>query len=743
MQDYAITDFSGGYMTNAAYHAGRHKSAQFLLDCRSQEQGWLIPRKGYLGLSSETGFSDVFVHRNILLVVRYGILKWARISEPTEQLEFHDFHPSGYLIKEGTERVIFHTHENKVYISTGKASFIVDVPAEPNLPSVRAFYLQETPTPTVRYLERSRVENTKLIDLKFQAIYVEEEQEEDLPTRQGFGVELPTLAQRQVLAPASEPYEVEVRTGIEPVTDVHPIHEFVTDIVANPNPFTAFTNISFEVVRRTPLRIDVFTQRGELVMTLHDSLGDHITHEEYVEGDHSIKWDGRNDLGERVATGTYTVRFRYSTGLDVNAEDENDFTFNVVKGLSLADFYRSADPDVERTAIEITLPAPPDAANYVDIYASYRDNRDSFYFIARMPYIAGQKLQYVFPFSDPAVGEPFVEAGEKIDFQYIATNEFRTYIADAKSNKVYVSYYNPANNEELRQNFVDNVPLQLEGGEITGLHFLRDTFLYAYTTNQIQVIATDPIAELHRVIDYIKPRDEKGEVIGCAAPDTIINIVGRHYFLATNQRVYRFDGQRLYDISDRIHGAFQKVFTPTDNGAIQLQDAIGYSVDENYVVSVNMVIPGEPQSEKPNRLLVYDVTHGVWWQDSYGIQAVSKGVYDSVFGVIEGRLYLLHHGKTDDGQIIRRVWRGHPYQTTTQKSWESVHVHPLIPCRVEIKASTEQDEFEGYVEVGNIASFDEKRMGCNLRGSLQTIEIQTDSPAVIHRITTNERPRNR
>ena len=744
MQDYAVNDFSGGYMTNAAYHRGRQKSGQYVLDCRSQEQGWLIKRKGYVCVSDVSAFTDVFVHRNVLLAVVDGILKWARIGDPTDELTLNDFDEDD-SISMGDERVVFHTHEDEVYIS-GAASFVVKV-SDTKDPSIQPFYLQATPTPTMTYLNHSRV-GIKRIDLKFQAIYVEAEQAEDLPTRQGIGIEIPQLAPRKVLAPASEPYEIEVRTGVEIVPPPHPIHDYLTRIGVSPNPFSVFTNIAFTVAEETPLRIDVFagdTASGSIVRTLHDSLGAHTTHAAFEEGKQSVRWYGDNTLGEAVAAGTYTIRFRFRfiSGLDPMEAHTDDYTIRVVQGLSLADFYGDADPDVERTAIRMTLPAPPDHANYVDVYASYRDNRESFYWIARMPYVENEVLDYVFAFSDPAVAAPFIDAGEQIDFQYIATSEFRTYSAAADSDKVYLSAYNPATHEALRQNFVDVVPLQLNGGAMTGLHFLRDTFLYAYTTNQIQVIGTDPIAELHRVVDYIKPRDEKGEVIGCTAPDTITNIVGRHYFLATNQRVYRFDGQRLYDVSDRVHGAFQKVLTPTEDGLIQLQEAIGYSVDENYVLSVPMAVEDESDPDKPNRLLVYDVAHGVWWHDSYGIHAVSKGVYDAVYGVIDGRLYLLHHGNTDDGETIRRVWRGHPYQTTTQKTWESVHVHPLQPCRVDIKASTEQDAFEGYVDISNIASFDEKRMGCNLRGAVQTVEIQTESDATIHRIAVNERPRNR
>ena len=654
MQDYAVNDFSGGYMTNAAYHPGRDKSAQFCLDCRSQEQGWLVPRKGYMSISSESGISEVFVHKNILLVVIYGILKWTRISTPTEQVTFHDFHPDGYLIKTGSERVVFHAYEDAIYISTGKASFVVDVPVEPNVPSVRGFHLAK-----------------------------------------------PTLAYSYVsVEPVQSPYsrvwiraQFVVTDGSVDVTDSDP-----TDAIDRGTHFAqavAFSEPSDARYVDIQDENDDNLTRTIIQMRVEGAPEGTVG---YIDFFRTERGAGEND------DYYFFMRVPYSANFNSILADDRNFSY---------------DASIPRVTVEHYF-SWEDATTYVILQESALDG---IAITARRQMIG-------------------IESWTP-NFQYIATNEYRTYVAEAGSDKVYISYYNPANNEAFRQNFVDVIPLQLEGGEITGLHFLRDTFLYVYTTNQIQVIATDPIGELHRVIDYIKPRNEKGEIVGCAAPDTIVNIVGRHYFLATNQRVYRFDGQRLYDMSDRVHGAFQKVLTPTDEGKLQLQDAIGYAVDEDYVVSVNMVIPGEAQSNKPNRLLVYDVTHRVWWHDSYGIEAVSKGVYDSVFGVINGQLYLLHHGNTDDGETIRRVWRGHPYQTTTQKTWESVHVHPLTPCRVDIKAYTEQAEHNGYVDIENIAVFNQKRMGCNLRGAVQTVEIQTDSDAVIHRIAVNEKPRNR
>ena len=225
MQDWAINDFSGGYMTNAAYHGGRQKSAQFLLNCRSDEQGWLIPRKGYTRVSGITGVSDIYIHKDVMLAVVEGILKWARVGEPTAELVFRDFlgpptapgvRPSvQFRVKNSSERVFFHAHEGVVFIGTGKASFVVEIPDPPNVPVVQAFYLANTPAFTVETLTSTKAEATKEVYLKFQAVYIKEEQAE-LPVTQSFDVPIPELAPRVVLAPASDAIRIEVATASGP-----------------------------------------------------------------------------------------------------------------------------------------------------------------------------------------------------------------------------------------------------------------------------------------------------------------------------------------------------------------------------------------------------------------------------------------------------------------------------------------------------------------------------------------------
>jgi hypothetical protein len=70
-----------------------------------------------------------------------------------------------------------------------------------------------------------------------------------------------------------------------------------------PNPFAGTTSIAFVLPRAGFVRGEVFTIDGRMVARLCDTY--------MIPGRHSIEWDGRDDDGQRVASGVYfyTVRF--------------------------------------------------------------------------------------------------------------------------------------------------------------------------------------------------------------------------------------------------------------------------------------------------------------------------------------------------------------------------------------------------------------------------------------------------
>ncbi len=71
---------------------------------------------------------------------------------------------------------------------------------------------------------------------------------------------------------------------------------------ARPNPFNPSTTLRYELAAEGPVSIAVYGLLGRPVRTLVDGYG--------AMGIHRAVWDGRDDAGREVASGTYLVRFR-------------------------------------------------------------------------------------------------------------------------------------------------------------------------------------------------------------------------------------------------------------------------------------------------------------------------------------------------------------------------------------------------------------------------------------------------
>ena len=70
---------------------------------------------------------------------------------------------------------------------------------------------------------------------------------------------------------------------------------------AFPNPFNPRTTIAFEVLGQTATSLRVFDLQGRLVRTL-------LSDQTFPRGRHEAIWNGRDDTGRRVASGTYFYR---------------------------------------------------------------------------------------------------------------------------------------------------------------------------------------------------------------------------------------------------------------------------------------------------------------------------------------------------------------------------------------------------------------------------------------------------
>lgn len=73
-------------------------------------------------------------------------------------------------------------------------------------------------------------------------------------------------------------------------------------VAAHPNPFNPQTTISFDLPRDTEVSLTVFDLQGRLVRVLLEST-------QYSAGNHQQVWDGRDVLGQTVASGIYFYRF--------------------------------------------------------------------------------------------------------------------------------------------------------------------------------------------------------------------------------------------------------------------------------------------------------------------------------------------------------------------------------------------------------------------------------------------------
>ena len=102
-----------------------------------------------------------------------------------------------------------------------------------------------------------------------------------------------------------------------------------TQLFANyPNPFNPETWIPYELATDTHVRLTIYNTQGVVIRTLqfgHQSAG------YYTDRDRAAYWDGRNALGEQVASGTVFLSARNRRNV-VTAEDGY---FEVVDQLSV------------------------------------------------------------------------------------------------------------------------------------------------------------------------------------------------------------------------------------------------------------------------------------------------------------------------------------------------------------------------------------------------------------------------
>lgn len=115
---------------------------------------------------------------------------------------------------------------------------------------------------------------------------------------------VPATGEGSAKAPISGTYVLHVSsslTAVEP--GVPPAISGVAGLRGiAPNPFNPSTTVSFEIDRSGPVQLELFSARGERVRRLVDQV--------LPAGEHAAHWDGCDDAGQPVASGTYLVRLR-------------------------------------------------------------------------------------------------------------------------------------------------------------------------------------------------------------------------------------------------------------------------------------------------------------------------------------------------------------------------------------------------------------------------------------------------
>jgi len=90
----------------------------------------------------------------------------------------------------------------------------------------------------------------------------------------------------------------------------------VTKVFHNyPNPFNPETWIPFQLNQDADVSVSIYDMRGHLVKSIE--LG-HVPAGYYLNQSKAVRWDGRNDFGERVSSGIYFYQFKAGKMIKMN-----------------------------------------------------------------------------------------------------------------------------------------------------------------------------------------------------------------------------------------------------------------------------------------------------------------------------------------------------------------------------------------------------------------------------------------
>ena len=105
---------------------------------------------------------------------------------------------------------------------------------------------------------------------------------------------------RREIVPIADEYIIQ--TGLSVVDDTPTVMPAGGFVQLAPNPFNPQTNIKFVVNRNNLVQLNVYNIRGQKVKTIVQDRLDANTYD--------FVWDGKNDAGQNVSSGTYYARLR-------------------------------------------------------------------------------------------------------------------------------------------------------------------------------------------------------------------------------------------------------------------------------------------------------------------------------------------------------------------------------------------------------------------------------------------------
>lgn len=691
-----ITNFTPGVIPSAAYSNLRDVSASDAENVRNDAEGALIVRPGFRELPADAEqVVAVFAHEGYVLgVTADGELKWDREShllDPASTTGFRSFIPArtGF---DTTQRVQFIAYDAVVFVSNAntqlKVIFHEDSQLIQNQVEAYPFYLPPpviaqigwtggnivyTYTPYVDRAVGARTGPNRFIDAFASA-----------PAGAAVGASYyDTTAQKWYR------YRV-ARRGAGAWGEMDPPSGWVGHypsreaFAASGRIGIVFTGETVEVANRNTGTDPVYV-RAQLIKTLNQ---DAATYDAYP-----IEAVGRSTLLGEMPSDT-AIEF-------------------VITSVSLLDT----------------------DADFLDIFQTETtaENADAeYYYIGRIPYAVG--TYQVSTQTDTAIENErvLIEPVETPAWTIVEATEERLYMATGDDNRVYMTHYDTS--EQYLRSVTDYFPVKTDGRAITGIKLINENLLAIYTENKIYMVATDPIAELHRVIQTITSRDHRDAPIGCIAPESLVDIDGEHYFLSGTKQVYKFAGQRPVWVSEPINPMLEKMPRAVAS------EAVGFARDMEYCLSY----ASAPESRGNDAMVCYHTKYRTWWKDSLNLTGISKGQTQQEYAVINRTPVLLNTGTSDmDGIPIQWSWKGNKILLPLNTLIHSLFIGVLPEdigdesVTVGVMLKTEEGEQTGELEVHRGLNFWEQFIGFNLRGRSVQVTLSGEGAMKIDRLTFN------